>query len=237
MAHRLSITTPPEVKPAIIYARVSTQDQADNGISLDAQVARCLEYCQTQGFPVLDTIIDAVSAKDIDHRPGLQRILALANHRRIAHVVCLKLDRFTRNTVNALQLVSFLARKSVELHIVQENGHVKTDSAEDEFLLTLKAGLATRERKVIAERTRLAMQRKRERQEYCGGESPFGYRAASGKLFSDPQEQAIIRTIRKWRNEGTSIRRIVARLRDMGYRNRKRKPFAKTAIERILKSE
>jgi DNA invertase Pin-like site-specific DNA recombinase len=202
------------------------------------QVARCLDYCRAQGFSVLDTIIEAgLSAKDIDHRPGLQRILTLANHRRIAHVVCLKLDRLTRNTCNALLLASFFGKKSVELHIVQENGHLKTDSAEDEFLLTLKAGLATRERRVIAERTRQAMQRKRERQEYCGGESSYGYRAEDGKLTPDDHEQAIIRTVRKWRNQGMSIRRIVARLADLGYRNRKGNPFAKTAIERILKSE
>ena len=97
-------------KGAVIYARVSTEEQAREGISLDAQVARCLEYAQAKGLNLSDTIIDAgISAKDIEHRPGLMRILDLVNRRQIGHVVTFKLDRLFRNTVNSLQTVALMA--------------------------------------------------------------------------------------------------------------------------------
>ena len=59
---------------AAIYARVSTEDQAQHGISLDAQVNRCVEYVSALNYELIDTAIDAgISGKSTD-RPGLQRI-------------------------------------------------------------------------------------------------------------------------------------------------------------------
>lgn len=222
------------MEQAIIYARVSTTDQAENGISLDAQVAICSEYCGGRDLTIVESIVDAVSAKDIDHRPGLKRILDMARQRSIAHVVTWKLDRFSRNTIDALQMVAAFAKLGVELHIVSEQSVVRTDTADDEFLLTLKASLAQRERKLIGERTKLALARKREKLEYCGGEPPYGYRDENGSIVPDLEEQAVIRKIRNLRRQGFSIRRIVACLHDDGHLNRRGKPFQKTQVERIL---
>ena len=62
---------------AIIYCRVSTDSQAEKGISLDAQVAACTAYAQAHGLEVVDVIVDAgLSGKSTD-RPGLQKLLKL----------------------------------------------------------------------------------------------------------------------------------------------------------------
>jgi site-specific DNA recombinase len=223
---------------AIIYARVSTQDQAEHGISLDAQVARCAQYVEARGLTLTDTIIDAgLSAKNVSGRPGLTKILGMIQRREIQHVVTLKLDRLSRNTVEALQMVALMAKRGCDLHLVAEAGELRSDSADDEFLLTLKCGLAQRERKVIGERTKLALDRKRERGEFCGGEAPYGFEAIDGRLISSIQEQAVILKIRNLRKKGYSVRRIVICLREDGHLNRSGQPFLKTQVQRIVARE
>lgn len=223
---------------AVIYSRVSTSEQAEQGVSLDMQIARCAEYAISKGFEVIDTVVDAgLSAKDMAHRPGLLRILEMVKCRQIGHVVCLKLDRLSRSVTDSLEMVGLMAKNSVQLHVVSEEGAVKTATADDEFLLTLKAGLAQRERRVIGERTRQALARKRERNEYCGGQVPYGYLVENDLLMPNLDEQRIISKIRNLRNKGYSLRRIVAHLGEHGVVNRNGKAITKTSVERLLKLE
>jgi len=223
---------------AVIYARVSTEQQATEGISLDMQIARCGEYLQSRGLDLIDTVVDAgLSAKDIGHRPGLTRILGMVKRGEIGHLITYKLDRAFRNTAEGLQMVSLMARKGIALHIVSEQAAMKTDTADDEFMVTLKLGLAQRERKLIGERTRAALNRKREKGEFCGGEPPYGYRSEGGILIADMEEQTVIRKVHRLRRKGFSIRRIVRCLLEDGHLNRRGKPFQKTQVERILARE
>jgi site-specific DNA recombinase len=224
-------------KHAVIYARVSTDKQADRGISLDLQIARCVEYAESRGLEILDTVIETESAKSIKGRPGLQRIMDLAKLRKIAHVLTYKLDRTFRNTTEGLQAVALLNKKEVQLHIVEKESVVRTDTADNEFMLTLEMGLATRERKVVSERTKAALSRKREKGEFCGGEAPYGYRNQGGSLGPELAEQKIIAKIRRLRKKGYSIRRVVRCLAEDGHLNRRGKRFTKTSVERIVKRE
>ncbi len=223
---------------AVIYARVSTEQQAHEGISLDMQIARCAEYVEARGLTLLDTVVDAgISAKTIAGRLGFTRIIDMVSRREISHVVTYKLDRAFRNTEEGLHMISLMAKKGVGLHIVSEQASVKTESADDEFMFTLKLGLAQRERKVVSERTKAALSRKREKGEFCGGETPYGYRQENGILLHDLEEQAVIRKILNLRSKGYSIRRIVTCLREDGHLNRRGKLFQKTQVERILTRE
>jgi DNA invertase Pin-like site-specific DNA recombinase len=221
----------------VIYTRVSTDQQAKEGVSLDMQLARCMEYCEKQGLTVLDTVVDAgVSAKSIAGRHGFEKIMDLIRHRKVRHVVTYKLDRAFRNTVEGLGCVELMNRKGCALHIVDEHGAVRTESADDEFLLALKMSLAQRERKLVSERTKAALARKRERGEFTGGEAPYGYRNEGGKVVPEMEEQRTIAKVRKLRKAGHSIRRIVGCLEQDGCVSRSGRPFGKTQVERILKA-
>ncbi|MEW6352210.1 MAG: recombinase family protein [Thermodesulfobacteriota bacterium] len=222
----------------IIYTRVSTDRQAQEGISLDAQLTRCLEYAESKGIEVLETITDAgLSAATIEKRPGLVRALGLIGKGKAAHLITYRLDRLTRNTADFLGLAAQLEKKKAQLHLVGEDGALRTDSADSEFLATLRASLAARERKLVSERTKVALARKRERCEYCGGQVPYGYSVQNGKLIPNTEEQQVIRKVRNLRRKGFSIRRIVEHLTEHGILNRKGKAFGKTSVERILKKE
>ena len=221
----------------VIYTRVSTAQQSEQGISLEMQLARCLEYCETAGLDVLDTILDAgVSAKTIAGRQGFTKIMDLIRKRKVRHLVTYKLDRAFRNTVEGLQVIELMNKKDCALHIVDKHSAVKTESADDEFMVALEMSLAQRERKLVSERTKAALRRKREKGEFCGGEAPYGYRNDNGSIAPDLEEQRVIAKVRKLRKSGHSIRSIVRCLAEDGVLSRSGKPLAKTQVERILKA-
>lgn len=222
---------------AVIYTRVSTDQQAKGGVSLDMQLTRCMEYCEREGLIVLDTVVDAgISAKTIAGRQGFEKIVDLIRRRKVRNVVTYKLDRAFRNTVEGLQCVELMNRKGCALHIVDEQSAVRTESADDEFMLALKMSLAQRERKLVSERTKAALARKRERGEALGGEAPYGYRKEAGMLVPDIEEQKVVVKVRRLRKTGHSIRRIVCCLEQDGCLSRSGKPFGKTQVERMLKA-
>jgi site-specific DNA recombinase len=220
---------------AAIYARVSTEDQAQHGISLDAQVNRCVEYVSALNYELIDTAIDAgISGKSTD-RPGLQRILSLVNNKKIQHIITLKLDRLSRKTLDALSLMDLLTKKKVQLHLVAENGSVNSGNADDEFMLTLKAGFAQLERKKIGERTKFALDRKRQLGERISLNAPYGQMFIDSKVVDNPVEQRIIDRIHKLHIQGRSVRGIALELTRRKIFNRQNRPFGIPSIHRILK--
>jgi len=88
---------------AIGYVRVSTEDQAKEGVSLDNQKSKIEAYCQLKDLELREVIEDAgISAKNL-RRPSVQKVLRLAHRKEIDAVVVYKLDRIFRSTVDALE--------------------------------------------------------------------------------------------------------------------------------------
>src|SRR4030043_766794 len=88
---------------AIGYIRVSTEDQAREGVSLDNQKSKITAYCQLKDLNLIEVIEDAgISAKNLK-RPGVQKVINMARKKQINAVVVYKLDRVFRSTVEALE--------------------------------------------------------------------------------------------------------------------------------------
>jgi len=201
---------------AIGYIRVSTEDQAREGISLDHQRAKIEAYCELKDMELVSIIEDAgISAKNLN-RPGAQKIIRLAKRKRVDAVVVYKLDRMFRSTIDALETTQQFDKWGVSFHSIQET--LDTKSAMGRFFFTLTAGLAEMERGIIGERTRAALRHKREKGEKTGGDVPFGYDVTGdGHLVENLAEQKAIRLVRKLRLRGCSLRSICKELETMGY--------------------
>lgn len=106
---------------AIGYARVSTDKQADSGVSLEAQQEKIRAMAVVQGAALLDLIVDAgESAKSLD-RPGMERLLSLVDARRVDTVIIAKLDRLTRSVKDLALLLERFTRRGVALVSVAES--------------------------------------------------------------------------------------------------------------------
>ena len=98
---------------AIGYVRVSTEDQAKEGVSLDNQKAKIEAYCQLKDLELSEIVEDAgISAKNLK-RPGVQKVLRMARKKKIDAIVVYKLDRIFRSTVDALETTKMFDKREV----------------------------------------------------------------------------------------------------------------------------
>jgi len=204
---------------AIGYIRVSTEDQAREGISLDNQRAKIKTYCELKDLDLIEIIEDAgISAKNLN-RPGVQKVLELARKKEVNAVVTYKLDRMFRSTEDALQTTGRFDRWGISFHSIQET--LDTKSAMGMFFFTLTAALAEMERGIIGERTRAALRHKRAQNEKTGGNVPYGYDLdETGHLIENEAEQKAIRLIHDLNQKGYSLREICRELEKEGHRTK-----------------
>jgi len=221
---------------AICYVRVSTQEQASEGVSLEAQEASVRAYCMMRGLEVVEVVIDAgVSAgKPLERREGGRRVLEMVKWGKVGAVVAFKLDRLFRDCADCLSVTRTWDRKDVALHLIDMGGQaIDTSTAMGRFFLTVMAGAAEMERNLIRERTAAALAHKAAKGERVG-QVPYGYRADGAMLVEEPAEQSIIRIVVNWRTDGHSIRDIARILNENGVPARGSKWHA-TTVARMLK--
>jgi DNA invertase Pin-like site-specific DNA recombinase len=199
---------------AVCYIRVSTQEQALHGVSLDAQEERPAAYCKMQGLESLQVFREeAVSgSKALNTRPKGAEMLEILNKKRATHIVALKLDRLFRSAEDALRQTKDWDARGLTLHLVDMGGQsLNTSSAMGRMMLTMMAAFAEFERNLISERTTAALRHKRNHlQPYA--QIPFGFDRQENALIPNEYEQGIIRQIRQWRNGGLTLRAIASRL-------------------------
>ena len=108
------------MKSVIIYTRVSTEDQAREGVSLIAQREACAMLCKLRGYADHDAVEDAAqSAKNLN-RPGIARILKGVEAGEVKTLVVWRLDRLTRNLRDLLDMVATFDLHKVALVSVME---------------------------------------------------------------------------------------------------------------------
>lgn len=202
---------------AIAYVRVSTQEQANKGVSLDAQRERIEAYAQLAGLTVVQIISDdgVSGAKRFDSRPG-----GIAVAEQIAagctNVVALKLDRLFRDAEDALRQTREWERAGATLHIIDMGGgSLNTASPMGRMFLTIIAALAEWERNLIRERTATALQHKKSHLK-AYSPTPYGFQRNGAELVSDDTESDIIARLKAWDSEGIPLRGMADRLNAAG---------------------
>jgi site-specific DNA recombinase len=205
---------------AIGYARVSTDKQADRGVSLEAQTAKVQAMAAVQDAELVEVIVDAGESAKSLNRPGMERLLSLVDSGAVDVVIVAKLDRLTRSVRDLAELLERFQKRGISLVSVAES--LDTGSAAGRLVLNIMVSVSQWEREAIGERTRVAMSFKKAQGERVG-EIPFGYRlAADGiHLEAEPTEQEIIARIRALSQDGLSTRRIAERLNRDGFRTRR----------------
>lgn len=217
----------------VAYLRVSTEKQADKGVSLEAQRAKVEAYAALYDLELVDVIVDAgVSAKTLD-RPGLARALGMLRTGKADALLVVKLDRLTRSVRDLGELVErhFAPGKAALLSVGEQ---IDTRSAAGRLVLNVLASVSQWEREAIGERTAAAMAHKAACGEYIGGEAPYGYAVEDGRLVELEAEQAVIAQARALRASGLSLRAVAAELDRAGLRARTGRTFAASQVARMV---
>lgn len=219
------------------YVRVSTEEQALHGVSLDAQEDRIRAYAVAAGLEMVAVIREeGVSAgKPLASRPGGQALLALTAGKKVQHVVALKLDRLFRDAADCLNQTRAWDKAGIALHFVDMGGQaLNTGSAMGRMFLTMTAAFAELERNLIAERTKTALQHKKAQGCAYSGVTPFGFEAIAGLLNPEPDEQNTLGIIRTMHETGASLRAIAGRLNDIGVSTRRGGAWKHSTVQGIL---
>lgn len=224
-----------------IYARVSTEEQAEHGYSIDAQCENLKQYCKLYNKTVVKEYIDAgVSGKEMTKRKQLQALMLDVEKGIFDEVLVWKINRMSRKTKDLLEIVEHLNKHNVYFRSISEN--FDTSNPMGKFALQMMGAVGELERNTIVENVKMGL-KQRAKMGYHNGGLCLGYKAVevsgSGKnkkktLQIVPEEAFIIRKIFSLYTSGRGFRSIANQLNREGYRTKKGNTFYSDSIREIV---
>jgi site-specific DNA recombinase len=207
------------MKRAVLYCRVSTENQATQGVSILNQQQLLRNYAKQNGYTELIEIADEGFSGKNTNRPGFTKMLELVKQKKINSVIVYSLSRFARNTMDTLRTIEVLTKHNVTFISLSEK--IETDTAVGKFFISVLASLSELERNQISERTKSALMYKKSRNELVGQVS-FGYDCFDGKnLVENKEEQKTLRLMKELKDKNYSYSQIANHLTEIGAKNKK----------------
>jgi DNA invertase Pin-like site-specific DNA recombinase len=229
---------------AVAYRRVSTDEQAQSGLGLEAQTAAIEQAARRANLSIRATFTEAgvSGGLPIDKRPEL--VAALSALRRGDVLLIAKRDRLARDLINVALIEAAAARKGARIISAAGEG-TDSDSPADKLMRMMIDAFASYERLVIGARTSAALRAKASRGERVSGEAPYGYRfettgeqTARGKPISriveDAPELAMIAVMHDCQAAGFSLDAIARELNRLGHTTRSGQPWKKQYVANVL---
>lgn len=187
------------MKRVFLYVRVSTEEQALHGLSIEAQTAALKEWAERNGHEIVDIYTDAgISArKPASKRPELQRLLADVRAGKGDLIVFTKLDRWFRNIAEYYKVQEVLELHRVDWRTVHED--YDTSTASGRLKINIMLSVAQDEADRTSERIKAVFETKRTKREPLTGNCPTGYKIACKRIVKDPEtETAVASFFRKY---------------------------------------
>lgn len=216
-----------------IYIRVSTERQANEGFSLDAQRKTLSEYCQQHSYTIYNVYADeGISGKDITHRPAFRALLEDAHQDKFDTVLVWKLTRFTRSLKDLVTACDELEKYNVQLMSYTEN--IDTSSASGRLIRNMLGVIAQWEREIISENIKVAVAEKAS-QGYPICARVLGYDTSGGReLVVNKHESELVSKIFADYLKIQNLSRIAEELNAKGYRGKNGGLFTPQSILTIL---
>ena len=189
-----------------IYVRVSTEDQKDNGYSIDSQLRMIKEYCEKNNYDIIDIYNDAgYSGKNLI-RPDMQRLIKDIAAKKLDKLIAIKVDRLTRNNLDGFWLLNYCEQNNVKIELILEPYDVSTANGEMIYGMNLVFG--QRERKEIGARTKRVLE-EMALEKVHPGKAPYGYtrNKITGHLEINHIEALVVKEIFDLCKKGESIRK------------------------------
>jgi len=226
---------------AALYARVSTEDQAENGFSIDAQLDQLRRYCELYGREIAGEYVDrGVSGKSLKGRYELQRLLQDAEDGKFHEVIVWKFNRMARKNIDLLQIVELLEKNNIAFHSFTEK--FDTSTSMGKFALQMMGAVGELERNTIVDNVKMG-HKQRARTGKHNGKVPLGYRITKTKdsgrsrdseIVVIEEEATLVRKIYEQYASGHGLKAIANDLNHRGYKTKAGKPFSICAIRDLL---
>ena len=221
-----------EKNRAALYARVSTNEQALMGYSLEAQIEKMRLYCEVHDLVVAGEYVDdGYSGTKSKNRPAYQKMMSEKDNWDV--LLVLKMDRIHRNTKEFFEMISDLRKNGKEFVSTFEKCNTKT--AVGRFAMDTIQRIAQLESEQIGERTYLGMRQKAETNGgIMGFNPPFGYGLEDGELYVIDDEFETVRDIFTMYLDGMTMDDIAYHLNRECRLTRRDNPWNKYNLRTIL---
>ncbi|MGB3412055.1 MAG: recombinase family protein [Microthrixaceae bacterium] len=188
----------------VAYCRVSTEEQANEGYSIEGQAQKLRAYAELHELGEVTLVTDAgLSGKNMD-RPGLQQIRSMASAGHLSNVLLYRLDRLSRDLGDLILLADEFGAAGVGLHSVHEK--LDLGSATGRMFFHIIGAFAQFYREQLAENVTMGMAQARAQGRWTN-RPPTGYKLTDGLLV--PNEHAsTVRRIFAMRGENASYKTI-----------------------------
>lgn len=222
---------------ACIYTRVSTQEQANEGYSIEEQERMCKAYIESKGWLYTKTYSDPGISGRTMKRPGLQELIKDIEKHEVEAVVIYKLDRLSRKQKDTMTIIEDFFLKN-EITLASLNETLDTSTPWGRAMIGILSSFNQMESENIQERTMMGRKAKVTSGGYAGGKPPIGYKAVDGNLVIVPEEAEIVKLVFELReNEKKTMQQIADELNKRGFRTKKGFEFKHSAIQNILNNE
>jgi site-specific DNA recombinase len=216
-----------------IYTRVSTEDQAKEGFSLDAQIEKLRAYCTARDWHIAGEYIDDGYSGRKTRRPAYSRMMEEIDNWDALLVI--KMDRIHRNSKNFMLMMEDLGNRGKEFVSMMES--LDTSTAMGRFVMDIIQRIAQLESEQIGERVYIGMEQKAKvNGGMLGFNIPYGYDYIEGKLTINPNEAATVKEMYSMYISGKSIGKIVKVLNEGGKPTKKGGLWAKKTVSTILRN-
>jgi len=217
---------------AIIYSRVSTEDQAKEGFSLAAQEERLRAYCTAKDWEIRNVYIDDGYSGRNTERPAYKKMMEDMDQWDI--LVVMKMDRIHRNSKNFTMMMEMLKENGKEFTSMQEA--FDTTTAMGRFVMDIIQRIAQLESEQIGERVYVGMlQKAKEGSGRLGFNIPYGFDILDDEIVQVPGEAATVRRMYELYLEGSSLSQIAKYLMDSDILTKTgKRTWQKKTISRIL---
>ncbi|CVK20675.1 recombinase family protein [Sporomusa sphaeroides] len=227
-----------------LYVRVSTEEQAEHGYSIEAQLDILRQHCKSNNKEIVAEYVDpGVSGKEMTKRAKLQKLLRDAELGRFDEVMVWKFNRMSRKMYDLMKIVSHLDKHKVSFRSCSENFDTATPMGR--FSLHMMGAVGEFERNTIVDNVKLGM-KQRARMGFRNGGACLGYcsvedSGGTGKkrktrLVVVPEEAVIIKKIFDLYAAGKGFRAIATQLNREGAKTKKGNFFAPDSVREILKN-
>lgn len=218
-----------------IYTRVSTDEQAKEGFSLQAQRDILKKYAESKSLEVYDTYSDdGYSGKNYE-RPEIQRLFKHLYEGKFQVILVKSVDRISRRLSDISKLQDEVLLPNNCRLLVSDN-NLDSSTLDGRMFINLIGTFAEYERGMIINRVKTGME-KRAEEGYWNGGIILGYDNVNKELVINREEASLVKRIFELRAEGKGYKYIAKTVNEDGYRSKKGNLFSITAIKTILESE
>ncbi|WP_415331373.1 recombinase family protein [Clostridium perfringens] len=226
-----------------IYCRVSTEEQSENGYSIDEQERLLEEWCKKMGYVIYKCYSDrGISGKNIKDRPALKELLSDAKAGKFDMVISWKINRVSRKLEDVLKIVNILEKNNITFKSYSEP--FETDTPAGRMQFQMMALIGEFERGTIAQNVKMGMIAKAKSGNWCGGRvlgydlvpnnSPEEEKKGKNKLKINEKEAEIVRFIFNEYSKGKGYKAITNQINKLGYKTKKGNDFSVGSIRDIL---